>query len=94
MELYVYDLVMFYNVKTTSVSLETIHRISNYNVDKFGKFHINRTNTYNFNDDLEVLVETYNIVPQVIVNKDVIIRGIWRFNHITKNYDKVYYEGE
>ena len=106
MELYVYDLVMFENKKTTSISLETIQNIRNYNTERFGKFHINKTNTYNFTDKLEVLNETYQIlppilireteviIPSIIVNEDIEIVGIWRFNPITKNYDKVYYEGE
>lgn len=91
---YVYDLVMFRNKETKSIILETIHTITSYKTELFNSFHINRTNTFTFNDKFEVLIETSNgIIPYIIVDDRIEVVGVWRFNNQTKNYEVIYYEG-
>ena len=89
-ELYVYDLIMFRNKKTTSISLETIHTMEN-----FQGIHICETNNFRFNEsNLNVLQEGFDYLARwyEFYNDNIEIVGIWRFNNQTKDYEVIYYD--
>lgn len=89
MELYIYDLIMFRDKETTSISLETVHTMKNIQ-----GVHICETNNFRFyENDLKVLLEGFDYLVDwyKFYNDNIEIIGIWRFNIITKNYEVVYY---
>ena len=90
MELYIYDLVMFRNKETKSISLETIHTMKNIK-----GVYICETNNFRFDEsNLNVIREDFNYLVDwyKFYNDRIEIIGIWRFNMITKNYEVIYYE--
>ena len=86
MELYVYDLIMFRDKKSTSISLETIQTIRNIK-----DVHICETNNFRFDEsNLKILNEPFDCFNWY--NENIEIVGIWSFNKQTKNYEVIYYE--
>lgn len=92
MELYIYDLIMFRDKETKSISLETIHTMTNIK-----GIHICQTNNFRFDEsNLNVLQKDYDYLVDwfKFYNDKIEIVGIWRFDVLTKNYKVIYYEGE
>ena len=91
MELFVYDLIMFRDKKNYSISIETIHTITNIK-----GIHICSTNNFRFDEsNLKVLQENFNYLADwyQFYNENIEIVGIWRFNKQNKNFEVLYYEG-
>lgn len=90
MELYVYDLIMFRDKETKSISLETIHTMVNIK-----GIHICETNHFRFDEsNLKVIQEDFNYLVDwyKFYNEKFEIVGIWRFNKMTTNFEVVYYD--
>lgn len=89
-ELFIYDLIMFRDKETKSVSLETIHTMKNIK-----GIHICETNNFRFDEsNLKVLQEKFNYLVDWyrFYDENIEIVGIWRFNNQTKNYEAIYYK--
>ena len=91
LDLYIYDLVMFRNKETKSISLETVYAITSIQ-----GIHICATNNFRFDEsNLKIILEGYNYLADWyrFYDDNIEIVGIWRFDNLTKDYKVVYYEG-